>query len=78
MLKVVVNTNKVIASLLRNGKARRLLFHLALEVLLPKYVLEEINEHRKYLEEKVPPKSNRPSPLKNLEEEQDNRTQRTK
>ncbi len=57
MLRVVVDTNKVIASLLRNGKARRLLFHLALlEVLLPKYVLEEINEHRKYLEEKVPQK----------------------
>ena len=39
MLKVVVNTNKVIASLLRNGKARRPPFHPALEVLLPKYVI---------------------------------------
>ncbi len=57
MLRVVVDTNKVIASLLRDGKVRRLLFHPGLEVLLPKYVLEEINEHRKYLEKKVSPKA---------------------
>ncbi len=57
MLRVVVDTNKVIASLLRDGRVRRLLFHPGLEVLLPKYVLEEINEHRKYLEKKVSPKA---------------------
>jgi len=57
MLRVVVDTNKVIASLLRDGKVRRLLFHPGLEVLLPKYVLEEVNEHRRYLEEKVSPKA---------------------
>jgi len=57
MLRVVVDTNKVIASLLRDGKVRRLLFHLGLEILLPKYVLEEINKHREYLERKVPPKA---------------------
>ncbi len=57
MLRVVVDTNKVIASLLRDGKVRKLLFHPGLEVLLPKYVLEEIGEHREYLEEKVSPKA---------------------
>ncbi|MEB3851713.1 MAG: PIN domain-containing protein [Desulfurococcales archaeon] len=57
MLRVVVDTNKVIASLLRDGRARRLLFHPSLELLLPRYVLEEINEHRGYLEEKVSPRA---------------------
>ena len=57
MLRVVVDTNKVIASLLRDGRVRRLLFHPGLEVVLPKYVLEEINEHRRYLERKVSPKA---------------------
>jgi predicted nucleic acid-binding protein len=53
MLRVVVDTNKVIASLLRDGRVRRLLFHPGLEVLLPKYVLEEISGHREHLERKV-------------------------
>ncbi len=57
MLRVVVDTNKVIASLLRDGKVRRLLFYPGLELLLPKYVLEEIDEHRDYLKEKVSPKA---------------------
>jgi len=57
MLRVVADTNKVIASLLRDGKVRRLLFYPGLEILLPKYVLEEINEHREYLESKVSPKA---------------------
>lgn len=53
MLKVVVDTNKIIACLLRDGRVRRLLFHPSLEVLLPKYVLEEINAHRGYIGRKV-------------------------
>ncbi len=57
MLRVVADTNKVIASLLRDGKVRRLLFHPALEIVLPGYVLEEINEHREHLERKVSPKA---------------------
>ncbi len=57
MLRVVADTNKVIASLLRDGRIRRLLFHPGLEILLPKYVLEEISEHREYLERKVPPEA---------------------
>ena len=44
MLRIVADTNKVIASLLRDGEVRRLLFHPGLEVLPPKYVLEEISE----------------------------------
>ncbi len=54
MLRVVVDTNKVIASLLRNGKVRKLLFHPSLEILLPKYVLEEISNHIDYIRRKVP------------------------
>ena len=57
MLRIVADTNKVIASLLCDGKVRRLLFHPSLEILLPKYVLEEIDEHREYLEEKVSQKA---------------------
>ena len=54
MLKVVVDTNKVIAALLREGRVRRVLLHPGLEVLLPKYVLEEIREHREEIVQKVP------------------------
>ncbi len=54
MLKVVVDTNKVIAALLREGRVRRILFHPGLEVLLPKYVLEEIKKHREEILQKVP------------------------
>ena len=35
MLKVVVDTNKVIAALLREGRVRRVLLHPGLELLLP-------------------------------------------
>ena len=54
MLKVVVDTNKIIAALLREGRVRRVLLHPGLEVLLPKYVLEEIKEHREEIAQKVP------------------------
>ena len=57
MLRVVADTNKVIASLLRDYKVRRLLFHPSLEIIMPKYVLEEIDEHRGYLEKKVSSKA---------------------
>ena len=57
MLKAVVDTNKIITSLLRNGRVRRLLFHPGLEILLPKYVLEEINRYRRHLEKKVSSKA---------------------
>ena len=39
---MVVDTNKIIAALLREGRARRILFHPGLEILLPEYVLEEM------------------------------------
>ncbi len=54
MLKVVVDTNKIIAALLREGRVRRVLLHPGLELLLPKYVLEEIKEHREEIVQKVP------------------------
>ena len=54
MLKVVVDTNKVIAALLREGRVRRVLLHPGLELLLPEYVLEEIKEHREEIVQKVP------------------------
>ena len=40
--KMVADVNKALASLLRDGRIRRLLFHSDLEILLPKYVLKEI------------------------------------
>ena len=54
MLKGVVDTNKVIAALLREGRVRRVLLHPGLELLLPGYVLEEIKEHREEIVQKVP------------------------
>ena len=40
MLRVVVDTSKIIASLLREGKVRRLLFHPGLEVIVAEICLE--------------------------------------
>jgi predicted nucleic acid-binding protein len=54
MLRVVVDTNKIIAVLLREGRVRRLLFHPGLEILLPEYVLDEIEEHREEITRRVP------------------------
>ena len=54
MLRVVVDTNKVIAALLREGRVRRILFYPGLEILLPEYVLEEIEEHREEITRRVP------------------------
>ncbi len=54
MLRVVVDTNKIIAALLREGRVRRIFFHPGLEVLLPEYVLEEIAEHREEITRRVP------------------------
>ena len=54
MPKVVVDTNKIISALLRESTVRRILFNPRLIVLLPEYVLDEINEHRERLLESVP------------------------
>ena len=53
-MKLVIDTNKLIASLLRNGKTRRILLHPDLEFYAPPYVFEEIEEHRDKLLRKVP------------------------
>ncbi len=57
MLKVVVDTNKLIASLLREGKVRRILFYPSIKILLPEYTLQELKRHKKFLEDRVSPKS---------------------
>ena len=45
-MKLIVDTNKIVACLLRNGKVRRILFLPFLELCTVHYVFEEIEEHK--------------------------------
>ena len=52
-MKLVVDTNKIVACLLRDGKVRRLLFLPVLEFYTIEYALEEIERHKEYFLRKV-------------------------
>jgi len=47
-MNLIVDTNKIVASLLRDGKVRRVLFLPGLELYAPKYSLEEIKKHEDF------------------------------
>ncbi len=53
-MRLIVDTNKIIACLLRDGKVRRLLFLPFLELYTVQYAFEEIEKHKKILLTKVP------------------------
>lgn len=52
-MKLIIDTNKIIACLLRDGKVRRILFLPFLELYTVQYVFEEIKEHKDKLLTKV-------------------------
>lgn len=45
-MKLVVDSNAVISSLVRQSVSRRLLFHPNLELYAPEYLFEELEEHK--------------------------------
>ena len=53
-MKLIVDTNKIIACLLRDGKVRRVLFLPFLEFYTVQYAFEEIENHKETLLTKVP------------------------
>jgi len=51
-MRLVVDTNKIIACLLKDGKVRRLLFLPILELYSPKYALDELESKKEKLYKK--------------------------
>lgn len=45
-MKVVVDTNRIIASLIKDGTTRKILLDGNFEFITPDYTITEINEHR--------------------------------
>lgn len=52
-IKLIVDTNKIIACLLRDGKVRRILFLPFLELYTVQYAFDEIEKHKGELFTKV-------------------------
>lgn len=52
-MRLVIDTNRVIAGLLRSSQTRRILFDPSHEFFAPEYILAEIGKHRGYLMEKA-------------------------
>ena len=52
-MRLIVDTNKIIACLLRDGKVRKILFLPFLELYTVQYAFEEIEEHKDKLLTKV-------------------------
>ena len=53
-MRLVIDTNKIAASLLKAGAVRRLLFHPRLQLYTPNVAINEIKAHREEFLEKVP------------------------
>src|SRR3989304_10287218 len=52
-MKIVVDTNRIIAATVRDGISRYILFSEKFDLLSPEYTISEIEEHRKELTEKT-------------------------
>ena len=52
-MKIVVDTNRVIASLVRDGPSRKILFNKKFEFFCPDYSLVEIEKHKNEILEKI-------------------------
>ena len=52
-MKLVVDTNVVFSALVKNSRTREMLFYPALKLYAPEYLFEELEEHRKEIEEKA-------------------------
>ncbi len=51
-MQLVLDTNILLAALIRNSKTRLLLLHPSLSFFLPEYSLEEIKEHKQLIIDK--------------------------
>ena len=51
---MVLDTNKALSSLMRDGLVRRLILYPTIELYAPGYLTEEINEHKSDILKKVP------------------------
>ncbi|MBI5216468.1 MAG: PIN domain-containing protein [Ignavibacteriae bacterium] len=51
-MQLVLDTNILLAALIRNSKTRNLLLHPSFSFFLPEYSLEEIKEHRRTIVDK--------------------------
>ncbi len=56
-IRVVIDTNKIIASLLKHGKVRRLILYPRVKLYTVKDSYNEINKHKSYLLRKIDEKS---------------------
>jgi predicted nucleic acid-binding protein len=52
-MRLVIDTNRIIAGLLRSSQTRRILFDPSHDFFAPDYILTEIGKHRQYLMEKA-------------------------
>jgi len=53
-LRLVLDTNKAISSLVRDGLVRRLILHPAVELYAPEFLIKEIAKHEEEILRKVP------------------------
>ncbi len=53
-MRLVIDTNKIIACLLKDGKVRRLIFLPILELYSPRYALDELESKKEKLYKKSP------------------------
>ncbi len=56
-MKLIVDTNKILACIIKDGKVRRILFLPDIEFYSPKYAIEEIINKRTNISKKVPVES---------------------
>lgn len=56
-MKLIVDTNKIIACLLRDGRVRNVFFNPRLTLYTHKYAIEEIEKHKGYLVKKTSEKA---------------------
>ena len=52
-MKIVVDTNRIIAALVKKGTTREILFNKNFTFITPEYTLIEINEHKEEIKSKT-------------------------
>ena len=52
-MRILIDTNRIIAALVQEGTAREILFDENFEFVTPDYTMTEIDEHKKELKEKT-------------------------
>ena len=52
-MKILIDTNIIIAALIKNNKAREVILSGKFEFVSPEFVLEEVNKYKKYICDKA-------------------------